>query len=176
MNPVKTVARSSKTLLLAAIATLALAACAGSAETGGEISAEDVRTPVPVGPNGAVYMTLTNESDADDRLVGASTDVAASVELHETQMEGGSMAMQQVDGIAIPAGGEAVLEPGGLHVMLIDVDQGLAEGDTVDLTLSFENAGDQQVTADVVPLGEEPAMEMGSEAMEMDGMDMESEG
>lgn len=153
---------------------LLLAACAGSAESADAagISVADARTPVPAGPNGAVYMTLTNQGDADDRLVAASTDAAVTVELHETQMEGGAMRMQPLDGIDVPADGQAVLEPGGLHVMLIDVDD-LAEGDTIDLTLTFENAGEQQITADVVPLEAQAEMEMGSET---DEMEMESEG
>lgn len=161
------------TTMLALLATLLLAACAGSGEPG-EIEVSDARIPVPAGPNGAAYMTLTNVGDADDRLVGADTDVAETVELHETQTEGGSMRMQQVDGIAIPAGGEAVLEQGGLHVMLLGVDQDLSEGDTVGLTLSFEQADDQDVSVEVVPLGEEPAMDMGSEGTEMESESMET--
>ena len=56
------------------------------------------------------------------------------------------MQMQQVDGIDVPAGGETTLEPGGLHVMLIGVDTELAEGDTVDVTLGFENARERGLT------------------------------
>jgi copper(I)-binding protein len=110
---------------------------------------------------------MTLGSDDGDRLVSASTNIAETAELHETTAEDGSMAMQQVDGIEIPAGGEAVLEPGGFHVMLVDVTEELAEGDTVDLTLVFENAGEQAVSAEVVPTGDQPPMEMGSESMEM---------
>jgi copper(I)-binding protein len=116
-------------------------------------------------------MTLANNGDADDRLTSVRTDIADTVELHETSTEGGSMSMQQVDGIDIPSGGDAVLEPGGLHVMLVGVTQELTEGDTVDLTLTFEAADDQTVSAEVVPVGDLPQMDMGSE-----GMDMESEG
>lgn len=158
-----------------AVLIVLLAACGAAAETGGgEIGVADVRAPVPAGPNAAVYMTLTNESDTADRLVGVSSDVTDAVELHETQMTDGSMQMQQLDGMDIPAGGETVLEPGGMHVMLIGVD-GLAEGDTIDLTLSFDNAGDQDITAEIVPLGDEPDMDMSSESGEMDGMGMSSE-
>lgn len=51
--------------------------------------------------------------------------------------------------------------------MLVDVTEELAEGDTVDLTLVFENAGEQTVNAEVVPTGDQPPMEMGSESLEM---------
>ena len=125
---------------------------------------------VPV--NSAAYFVVENGSSEPDRLLEVRSGVARRVELHRSVVEEGMARMRPADSVVVEAGDRTVLEPGGLHVMLIDVDQGLAEGDTIDLTLSFENAGDQQVTADVVPLGEEPAMEMGSE---MDGMDMESE-
>lgn len=152
---------------------LLLSSCAVAAGSAGDdaIAVTNVRTPVPAGPNAAVYLTLTNESDTADRLVGASADAAESVALHETQIEDGSVRMRQLDGIAIPAGGETILEPGGYHVMLIDVDRELAEGDTLELTLSFEHAGDRQVTAPVVPLGEqpEPRMDQGGTHTELGG-------
>ena len=64
----------------------------------------------------------------------------------------GVMSMQQVDGIDLPAGGRILLEPGGLHLMLLDVDPDLAVGDTVALTLTFEGAGQRTVDAEIVPL------------------------
>lgn len=153
--------RTTATRLIGTIVLL-LAACSGAA-SGGEISVTDAHVPVPAGANGAAYMTLTNDGDADDMLVSVSTDVAETVGLHETSTQDGSMSMQEVDGIDIPAGGDAVLEPGGLHVMLIGVTQDLAEGDTLDLTLTFDNAGEQTVSAEVVPLGDMPGMDMDSE-------------
>lgn len=165
--------------VLLIVAAMLLAACSGADEAaGGRIDVSDARVPVPVAANGAAYMTLTNGSDTADRLVAVSSDVAEAVELHQSTMEGGTMSMEQVDGVDIPAGGQATLEPGGFHVMLIDVTADLAEGDTVQLTLSFDNAEDQTVTAEVVPTGDMPgtdsegAMDMGSEG----GMDMGSEG
>jgi copper(I)-binding protein len=161
--------RTTATLLVGAFAVL-LAACSGAAGSS-EITVTDARVPVPPGANGAAYMTLTNDGDAADRLVGASTDAAETVELHETTTDGGTMSMHQVDGIDIPASGQAVLEPGGLHFMLIGVTQEFVEGETVDITLTFENADEQTVSAEVVPTGDMPEMDMGSE----DDMDMSSE-
>lgn len=154
------------TVLLLAVLPLVSAACTPAASSS-EITVADARVPVPAGVNAAAYMTLTNDGDSADQLISASTDIAGSVELHQTTTEDGSMSMQQVTGVEIPAGGQAVLEPGGLHVMLIGVTEDLAEGDTVELTLAFEDAGEQTVSAEVVPLGDVPAMEKGSEPMDM---------
>lgn len=173
--------RTMTTALFAA--ALLLTGCSGAAGAS-DITVSDIRVPVPAGDNGAAYMTLTNDGDSDDRLVGAASDVAETVELHETTTEDGSMSMQQVTGIDIPAGGEAVLEPGGYHVMLIGVTEELAESGTVDITLTFDNADEQTVTAEVVPTGDLP-MDMGSEGMDMssepmekgsESMEMDSEG
>lgn len=160
---------------LAIVLVAALAACGGAA-TDGQITVSDARVPVPAGPNGAAYMTLTGDGAAD-RLVGAETTIAERVELHESSMREGAMSMRQVDGVDIPAGGDAVLEPGGFHLMLVGVDRDLAVGDTVDITLTFERTGDQTVSADVVPPGD-VQMHNGSEGMDMgsEGMDMGSEG
>lgn len=153
--------RTNATRLIGTIVLL-LGACSAAA-SGGEISVTDARVPVPAGANGAAYMTLTNDGDADDTLVSVSTDAAETVGLHETSTHDGSMSMREVDGIDIPAGGDAMLEPGGLHVMLIGVTQDLADGDTVDLTLTFDNAGEQTVSAEVVPFGDMPGTDMSSE-------------
>lgn len=154
------------TVLLLAVLPLVSAACTPAASSS-EITVADARVPVPAGVNAAAYMTLTNDGDSADQLISASTDIAGSVELHQTTTEDGSMSMQQVTGVEIPASGQAVLEPGGLHVMLIGVTEDLAEGDTVELTLAFEDAGEQTVSAEVVPLGDVPAMEKSSEPMDM---------
>lgn len=143
-----------------------LTTCSGAAGDG-EISVSQARVPVPAGANGAAYMTLTNRTGGDDRLVGASTDIAETVELHQTTTSDGATSMQHLDGVQIPSGGETVLEPGGLHLMLIGVTDPLAEGDTVDITLTFDNAGEQTVTAEVVTPGDAPATDMASEGMDM---------
>ena len=131
--------------------TALAAACAGAAGSP-SLTVSDVRAPEPAGPNGAVYLTIRNDGDADDRLVGAGSDVAEQVEVHETTMSDGTMAMQPVEAVDVPAGGEAVLETGGVHIMLIGVREDLAQGDTFAVTLSFETSGDQVVDAEVVPL------------------------
>ncbi len=101
------------------------------------------------GGNAAVYFTLVNEGNASDALVGASSDAAETVGLHETRMEGDVMRMAPVPRIEVPAGGRTELKPGGLHVMLVGVKRDLNPGDTVSVTLRFEKSDEMTVAAEV---------------------------
>ncbi|HEX6959043.1 MAG TPA: DUF1775 domain-containing protein [Ferrovibrio sp.] len=101
-------------------------------------------TPAKVG---GAFMQLTNSGKTDDKLIRAAAPVAENVEIHEHAMEGGAMRMRPVDGVPIPAGGTALLQPGGYHVMMIGLKHPLKQGDHFPLTLTFEKAG--TVTVDV---------------------------
>jgi copper(I)-binding protein len=106
------------------------------------------RATAPTAPTGAVYFHIENHGGMADRLLSAAGDVADAVEIHQNSMDSsGTMQMRPVDGVDIPAGGEAVLEPGGLHVMLIGLHAPLKAGASFPLTLTFEHAG--TVTVDV---------------------------
>lgn len=95
----------------------------------------------------AVYLTIENTGDQPERLLHAHCDVAGTVELHQTKMEGGVMKMQPVDGIDIPAKGTVELKPGGLHIMLIGLTRDLNPGDEIELELHFDKAGHVPVKA-----------------------------
>ncbi len=97
----------------------------------------------------AIFMTIRNDGREDDRLVGASGDMAEFVEIHTTETRDGVTMMAQIPGIDIPGGDEVVLERGGLHIMLINLNRDLNEGDTVTVELQFEKSGAQTVTAEV---------------------------
>lgn len=114
----------------------------GHSMSGGEMPAS--------GGNSAAYMTIANSGGSADRLISASSDVATAVELHESKMVDGVMQMNPVQGgIPVPAGGQAELKPGGLHVMLIGLTRDLKEGETVKLTLTFEQSGAVEVEAPI---------------------------
>jgi copper(I)-binding protein len=99
---------------------------------------------------GAVFMKLVNEGREAERLVGAQTDVAAVVEIHESRMEGDVMGMVFLpDGLEIPAQGEVLLKPGSYHLMLIGLQRDLKPGDTLTLVLEFEKSGTMTVEAEV---------------------------
>jgi hypothetical protein len=111
------------------------------------------------GSTSAAYMTLVNGSDTADALVSAATDAAEVVELHTVIMEENVMRMRPVEQIDVPANGETELRPGGFHIMLIGLQRDLNEGDTVNLTLTFANAGDVTLSA---PVQVNPGMNMNS--------------
>ncbi|OBS30394.1 hypothetical protein A9O67_04980 [Tepidimonas fonticaldi] len=94
------------------------------------------------------------------RLVAGESPVAGVVEIHEMAMDGDVMRMRAIAGLALPAGRPVELKPGGYHVMLMDLKRPLAGGETVPLTLVFENAAGQrvrqEVQAKVMALGAQP--------------------
>lgn len=99
---------------------------------------------------GAVFMLLVNKGSEADRLVGARTDVAKVVEIHETRMEGEVMKMQMLpDGLEVPANEEVLLQPGSYHVMLIGMERDLEPGDSFSLELQFEKSGSLTVQPEV---------------------------
>ena len=84
------------------------------------------------------------------KLVAASSPVAGVVEIHEMAMEGNVMKMRALaNGLDLPAGKPVALQPGGYHVMLMDLKQQLKAGDTVAVTLVVEGAGKVRETVEV---------------------------
>jgi len=165
-----------KLLSLLAAGALVVAACGGDDDAGSaEVSVTGAwaRTSPMASDLGAAYMVI--ESPIDDRVIGASAPltVAGRTEIHETTMAppatdagdmddmtdmdgtddmddmGGMMTMRQVGHIDLPAGQPVALEPGGLHVMLIDLREPLEAGATFDIRLSFAEQDPIDVTVEV---------------------------
>lgn len=129
---------------------------AGQTFTAGEltITGAFTRETLPDANVGAGYFTIDNAGAEADRLIGAASDVAPTVELHTMTTENGVMKMQHLeDGIEIPAGGSVSLAPGGLHVMFIGLTQLFLEGECVEVTLTFEKAGELPIQLSVGPVG-----------------------
>ena len=102
---------------------------------------------------GAAYFEVRVDAGKGDRLIEASTPVAALAEVHEHSMEAGVARMRRVEVIAVPAGKPLVLGPGGYDVMLMGLKEPLKEGDIFKLTVVFERAGAIEVDATVEPIG-----------------------
>lgn len=116
------------------------------------VSKPYVRAVPPGQRNSASFMVLTNNSDQPLVLKGAASPVAKFVELHTHTMEGGMMRMRQVPQIDLPAGETVSLQPGGLHVMMIELQQELVPGAMVDITLQFGDGSEMLLQVPVVKL------------------------
>ena len=120
---------------------------------------------------GAAYMVIHNSMDEDDALLGVSSPAAGVVEIHESSMDAdGAMAMMHVEEIPLPAHADAVLEPGGYHIMLIDLVEPLTEGTEIELVLEFATAEPQTVMVPVQGMAPMSEMDMDMDG-DHDGMD-----
>ena len=136
--------------LLAILPHALLLACSPKSETSPTVAVTDAWCrPTPAGAlAGACYLTLA--ASADDRLVGVETALADRGEIHTMDMTGGVMRMRKLDdGLALPNSKPVVLKPGAEHLMLIAPKQQLAEGGSVPLTLRFEKAPAQTISAPI---------------------------
>ncbi len=141
-------------VLVWCLSALALVSCGGTQPAGSSgpaIVVSDVwARPAAMAGDGhggmgmtsAVYFVVRNRGSEADRLVGAATEVAGRVELHETRREGDTVRMVPVGAVEVPAGGEVQFRPGGLHVMLMELKRDLKAGDSFELRLRFERAGE----------------------------------
>ncbi len=139
---------------LAAVCATILLAAGGSAFAhdgqAGEVAiGHPFATPTVAGAkNGAAYFArLENKGAQADRLLRASTPVAARVELHTMNVDAqGIMRMREVDAIVIAPKSSLQMRPGqGSHLMLIGLREPLREGATFAMTLEFERAGKTEV-------------------------------
>lgn len=141
--------RAARCLAVACVA-VALAGCGGEPDlrVGPATAAE------PSAGTSQVVVAIDNRGRGDDALLGARTDAAAGVEIHRTRIEGGVATMQRQPEAELPAGATVRFRPGDLHLMLVDADGALREGDTFALELDFARSDDVTVDVDVVPLSE----------------------
>ena len=132
-------------VIIAILLVVGLLAACQSAQT---ITVEDAwaRAAAMGGITGA-FFTIDNPGEADV-LLSASSDIAQSVEIHQTVMEGDIMSMVMQESVSVPAG-KLEFQPGSLHIMLIGLTQDLNAGDVFSLTLNFEQAGAIVVSVEV---------------------------
>lgn len=117
----------------------------------------------------AVYLTLMNTGDADAELKDAAVNIDGVTEIHRTVKSGDRMSMQAVDDpLTIPAGGMTQLRPGGLHIMLMNLEAPIRKDGTyaAELTLT----GGQILTVPLTVLSPvELAKTFDAGAMSFDG-------
>lgn len=116
---------------------LCLAAVAQAADI--EVISPWTRSTVRAQKTGSAFMELKSAQGA--ALVGASSPVAGSVELHEMKMDGAVMKMREIKRLPLPAGKVVALTPSGYHLMLFELKSQLKQGERVPLKLEFERGG-----------------------------------
>jgi len=115
-----------------------------------EVHQPYVRLAPPNAPAAGAFMVIRNTGSKDVKVVKADNPASRVTELHTHLNEAGVMKMRQVPAIDIKAGGEAKLQPGGLHIMLIDLKAPMQEGDNIAITLGFDDGSSKQVDAKVM--------------------------
>jgi copper(I)-binding protein len=122
-----------------------VASLAAQAAWAANISVTDAwaRATMPGQPVSGAYMQI--QADADARLISVSSSVVPRVEVHEMNMDGGVMRMHEVEAIDLPKGKTVSLEPGGFHIMLMNLKKPIAAGDVIPLTLVVESGGKRQM-------------------------------
>ena len=148
-------------MTLAALTTVALTSCAQKdSSSSWSVSDAWVRVTAPKQTNSAAYMKITVSEDDVLTNVSVPSSIAARAELHETTkpMDDMSMdtsstemndmtGMKQVASINVPAAGGIRLEPGGFHIMIMDLVKPIKLDELVPLTLTFRKAGKVKVEA-----------------------------
>ena len=149
--------RLSTCILAAGIALTAIPAIAHDFRAGDiAIGHPWTRATPPGAKVGGGYLTLSNEGDATDRILGGTSAAAGRVEIHLMEMTDGIMKMR-------PVIGGVEIAPGGYHLMLMELAQPIADGDRIPLTLEFQKAGKVEIELAAGPLGG-PAPGLGTEA------------
>jgi uncharacterized protein YcnI/copper(I)-binding protein len=142
-------------LRLAAASAEQTSAMAGMVHAGDlMISVPWTRATPPAAKVAGGYLTITNGGKESDRLTGGSFVGGSRIEVHEMSMNDGVMKMRPLnEGLEIKPGATVKLEPGGYHLMLLDLVRPLAKGDKVKAQLQFEKAGKVDVELDVNAVG-----------------------
>ena len=149
------------TIMIAAMVAVIAAACAAPPAQAEDVTIGALKISAPwarATPKGASvgggYMTITNSGAAPDRLIGGSSAVSRSFEVHEMKMEGGVMKMRMVaGGLEIKPGQTVTLDPSGYHIMLMGLKKQLMQGEHFKATLQFAKAGKVDVDFTVEGIG-----------------------
>ena len=107
-----------------------------------------VRGLPPGQPTTAAFMRLVNSGAVDMTIDRVITDAAELAEFHAHRHRNGMMSMEKVDSITIPANGEFILAPGEHHLMLINLNRPLREGDKV--TVRWFNGDTQLLSTELL--------------------------
>lgn len=126
----------------------ALVLLAGCGPNPGRISVAHawIRAPLTDSHMLAGYGEIENGTDQPATLQSVTSQSFAHISLHRTVIADGMARMEAVESLTLPAGGSAVLHPGGLHLMLMGFERKPSVGDRVELKFVFDKGRELNVT------------------------------
>ena len=142
-------------LFITAIATMTLNGQTKADDDAGVIHVSNVymfETAATM-PAAAVFLTLMNHGNNDDRMIDFKIDGVEKVELHTMSMDNDVMKMRRVDGYDVAAGGTHELKPMGDHIMVFGLKNDVKSGDELSAIATFEKAGNVPVSIHVKARG-----------------------
>ncbi len=146
---------SESTMPAAPDAATAEATTTEQAQASVIVSEAQAYATAPSATTGAIFAKINNTTSSADFLLSAKTDVATTVEIHQTyeDPQTGATLMRKTSGADVPANGALTLEPKGYHIMLLGLTKPLTAGESFNVTLSFREAGDVVVPVTIVSMG-----------------------
>ncbi|RXR08763.1 copper chaperone PCu(A)C [Pseudoxanthomonas composti] len=141
-------------LVRLSLLTLVLSACSGAPPSSAGVEVTDAWIRASPSPVLAGYLTLTQHGDRPDRLRAITSPRFGRIEMHQVSHEGGVMRMRALpEGVTLPPGERVRFAPGANHLMLFDAKPAVQAGETVPLTLRFEQAPPRTIQVAVRPAG-----------------------
>lgn len=141
-------------VMLGSLLCFGLSACqqSTSESTPWRVANAHIKELPPGQARAAVYMTLTNSAASDRHILNIEADIAGQAEVHRHSYENGMMKMRHVAHAQVPAGGSLVFEPGGYHIMLLDIAEPPAVGTEFSVTMAFDGGESLTFPVEVRPL------------------------
>ena len=128
-------------------ALLLISSAAGALEL--QVEAAWIKQLPATLPVRAGYMTLLNPHDRAVRIVAARSDDYAAVEFHRSVMRDGMMSMQKLEVLEVGAGASLRLEPGGLHLMLLQPVEPGKPGESRRISIEYEDGSLQELIFEI---------------------------
>ena len=142
---------TSAAIAMIAVITAMTAATAATADL--RVLAAHAQATPAAATAAAAYVTVHNVGATSDQLLRVTTPLAAQVQLHRSQFDGGVMRMRPVASLEVPIGGSIEMSTGGTHLMLIGLTRPLKAGEQFPLRLEFARAGVLEAMVKVMPAG-----------------------
>lgn len=116
-----------------------------------QVEGAHIKALAPGQTRAAAYFILHNHGQQDLQMLHVEAQVAAEAQVHRHIHENGLMKMRQVRHLLVPAGAKLVFEPGGYHLMLLDISEPPAVGSQFTVTMEFDGADKLSFPVEVRP-------------------------